>query len=305
MSESAAADGKPVDNPAEQEPWFTSRRWKLLAFYFGVPVVVALYGGINNWQLLKQAGLLPGLLFYIAHALPPWMITCGSTFGVMWALQRWKPNPWIIMALGTTLGAFIAQPFAAWLTGYYEVQLGIADLHDQVAPMFSAEFWRYFFSAAVMWFLVNYVFDRFLGLPRYRYTIPRGYDFKDVSPYKAGASSDSSEPLPGFLERMPVRMDAKDVLAIKAEQHYIRVYAAEREYMVLYRFSDAVRELPESLGQQVHRSYWLGYSGVDTVRPRVKKFSVKLTNGADIPVSTPYHSVVKEKARELGWNVIN
>jgi hypothetical protein len=32
-------------------------------------------------------------------------------------------------------------------------------------------------------------------------------------------------------------------LAIKAEQHYIRVYSPDKEYMILYRFSDAVREL--------------------------------------------------------------
>lgn len=300
VTESAATQ---QTSSVEEEPWFTSRRWKLLAFYLGVPLVVALYGGLNNWQLLKQAGYLPGLFFYIAHAVPPWLTTCLTTFLVMWALKRWKPNPWTIMAIGSIIAAFITQPFASWLTAYYEQAWDLPYLHDQIAPMFSMEFWRYLISATAMWFLVNYVFDRFFGLPRYRYTIPRGYDYK--VPASIQPAEVTSDPLPGFLERIPNRLSLDDVLAIKAEQHYIRVFTSEREYMVLYRFSDAVREMPEAAGMQVHRSYWVGYSGVHCIKPRVKKFSMTLTDGENVPVSNPYHAAVKEAAKVHGWKVIS
>ena len=64
--------------------------------------------------------------------------------------------------------------------------------------------------------------------------------------------------------------------------------------MVLYRFSDAVRELDPQLGLQVHRSYWVSKRAVECIRPSAKKFTLKLSTGTSIPVSTPHHGVVKE-----------
>jgi len=287
--------------------WFKHHRWKLLAFYLGVPVLVGIYGAFNNWQLLKQAGLLPVIVFYLAHSLPPWLVTCATTIGVMYALKAVKPSPWIIMGLGSVLACFIVAPIANWITEYYEVRWQMVELHDRVAPMWSIEFFSYMFSATMVWFLVNYIFDRFLGLPRYRYTIPRGYDFKEVAP-----STDVSEPdqpgpeaqLPGFFSRIPARLTAAQVLAIKAEQHYIRVIAVDRSYMLLYRFSDAVRELDPEMGVQVHRSYWVSYQGIESVKPRAKKFTIRLKNEEDVPVSAPYHAVVKEAARAHNIPVI-
>jgi len=151
-------------------------------------------------------------------------------------------------------------------------------------------------SATIMWFAVNFIFDRFLGLPRYRYTIPRGYDFHERSAAQAAETSSLANQ-PGFLERVPDPLGIDDVLALKAEQHYIRIYSKEREYMVLYRFSDAVRELGHDIGTQVHRSYWVNTDAIDSVKPRAKKFVIRLITGDEIPVSTPYHAVVRELAR--------
>jgi len=38
-------------------------------------------------------------------------------------------------------------------------------------------------------------------------------------------------------------------------------------------------------------------AAIEVVRPSAKKFSIRLASGANIPVSTPYHGVVKEFAR--------
>ena len=105
------------------------------------------------------------------------------------------------------------------------------------------------------------------------------------------------------MERVPVILTLDEVLAIKAEQHYIRVYTPEREYMLLYRFSDAVRELGPDIGIQVHRSYWVNKKAIDCVKPRTKKFLIKLVTGTEIPVSIPYHAMVKDLARALGLSV--
>lgn len=76
-----------------------------------------------------------------------------------------------------------------------------------------------------------------------------------------------------------------------------RVYTAAREYLLMYRFSDAVRELDANSGEQVHRPYWVNKNAIAFVSPRVKKFKINLINGVEIPVSVPCHAGVKELAR--------
>ena len=72
--------------------------------------------------------------------------------------------------------------------------------------------------------------------------------------------------------------------------------------MLLHRFSDAVHEIGSDIGMQVHRSYWVNRAAIDSIKPRAKKFQIKLVTGKEIPVSTPYHAMVKEMARSSGFS---
>ncbi|MFW2404526.1 MAG: LytTR family DNA-binding domain-containing protein [Gammaproteobacteria bacterium] len=280
------------------------RRVRLIAFYAGVPLIIGIYGALNNWELLENAGYPLTLAFYAAHAFVPWWTTCACTTLAMWVLRPFKPNQYVLMTIGAILGGLVALPYTNWLTGLGGDAVQDSMLARQVAPIFSADFWRYILRATFIWYGVNFVFDRFLGLPRYRYVIPRGYDDprdnegdKAAPDLASGDNGGPSVPLPGFAERVPARIAVEDILGIKAEQHYIRVFTPDREYLVLYRFSDAVREMDPALGLQVHRSYWVSKAAIEVVRPSAKKFSLRLASGAIIPVSTPHHGVVKEFAR--------
>ncbi|MBT8442748.1 MAG: LytTR family transcriptional regulator [Gammaproteobacteria bacterium] len=300
--------GEKADNPtlaAAPVPRLpqAGRNLRLISFYVGVPLLIGIYGALNNWELLESAGYPLTLAFYAAHACPPWWMTCLCTSLSMWTLRPLKPNQYVLMTIGAILGGLVALPYTNWLAGLAGDTVPDSLLMRQVAPIFSADFWRYILRATLIWYGINFVFDRFLGLPRYRYVIPRGYD--ELS---AGGETGSMDPsasdvgdaktaLPGFAERIPARIGIDDILGIKAEQHYIRVFTPDREYMVLYRFSDAVRELDSSLGLQVHRSYWVSKNAIEIIRPSAKKFSIRLASGAIVPVSTPYHGVVKEFAR--------
>jgi DNA-binding LytR/AlgR family response regulator len=64
-----------------------------------------------------------------------------------------------------------------------------------------------------------------------------------------------------------------------------------------------VRELDPELGMQVHRSYWVNRAAIEFIRPGAKKFSVRLRTGTDLPISAPYHGLVKEMARNSGLPV--
>jgi len=289
--------------------------WRRLSYFIGVPLMVAVYAGLNNWQMQQIAGLPATTLFYLAHSLLPWWTTCSATWLSMKALSRFKP-PWVaLLLLGHLIGCLIVLPYSNWLTGIFEQRWPELDIGPEFGPLLSAAFWWYLLRAGIIWVAVNFVFDRFFGLPLYRYEIPRGYDKiaderpqatanAPVTPATAQAQQNGwGQQPPAFTERLPARLQARDVLAIKAEQHYIRVYAPAREYMVLYRFSDAVRELDAGMGTQVHRSYWVNNSAVESVHTRAKNFHLRLTNGATIPVSIPYQGMIRELARNNHWPI--
>jgi DNA-binding LytR/AlgR family response regulator len=67
--------------------------------------------------------------------------------------------------------------------------------------------------------------------------------------------------------------------------------------MILYRFSDAVNELSNRPGQQVHRSYWVSKSAIKAVNAKAKDFYLLLENGEKIPVSGPYQGHIREALR--------
>ncbi len=118
----------------------------------------------------------------------------------------------------------------------------------------------------------------------------------------------ADEEQPPFLEKVPgIRAD--EVLALQAEEHYVRVFHSSRgsegsegskgSELVHYRFGDAVREMPESLGTQVHRSWWVADRAVSAAERGARRWQLKLQSGHSVPVSDSF----TKAARERGWLV--
>lgn len=105
----------------------------------------------------------------------------------------------------------------------------------------------------------------------------------------------ASEP-PAFTQRM-TKPIGRDVLAIKAEQHYIRVYTAIGEELVLYRFGDALRELENFDGMQVHRSFWITKSAIQDISTSGSGYIITLQNDLKVPVSRSF----KTQIDQAGW----
>ena len=98
-------------------------------------------------------------------ALLPWWITCVSTTSLKLALARWKP-PWLmLLLLGHIVGCLLVLPYSNWLTGLYEVRWPALEMGGEFALTFSNEFWMYLLRAGAIWIGINFVFDRFVGLP--------------------------------------------------------------------------------------------------------------------------------------------
>ena len=101
---------------------------------------------------------------------------------------------------------------------------------------------------------------------------------------------------PPFLAKVP-GITAEKVAALQAEEHYVRVFHAGGSELVHYRFGDAVQEMPESLGAQVHRSWWVADEAVTVAERGARRWQLKLRSGHAVPVSDSY----TKAARERGW----
>lgn len=271
--------------------------WRLIVFYAGIPLFVAVYGALNNYGIQQIAGYTGAIGFYLAHSFIPWWITCLSTTFLMWALDRVKPPPLVLMVPGSIIGCVLTLPYTRWITEIFENTWPTASTTIQGIPLtpWSGDFVEYAIRATVVWVVINLIFDRFIGLPRYRYEIPKGYEAQHTQ------EADSEEStVPAFLTRLPARVSPHEILWIKAEQHYIRIGTENKEHMILYRFSDAVSQLDTDMGMQVHRSWWVAHAAIEGMQQAGKKFLLQLSSGDEVPVSIPYQGAMKELARSKG-----
>ena len=108
--------------------------------------------------------------------------------------------------------------------------------------------------------------------------------------------SDGADPIAGFLERLPVKFRTAELYAISSEDHYLRVHTSLGEELILMRLADAVRELTQVDGLQVHRSWWVAKIGVTDEKKSDGRSFLILPTGTEVPVSRSYRA----KAKDVG-----
>jgi len=99
---------------------------------------------------------------------------------------------------------------------------------------------------------------------------------------------------PAFLQRFDPPLQGP-VLAVQAQEHYVRVITAEGALCTLYRFSDALREMERFSGLQVHRSFWVADDGVAAIKAGKRGMKIVLRNGEEVPVSARHADVVQRR----------
>lgn len=89
-----------------------------------------------------------------------------------------------------------------------------------------------------------------------------------------------------FAKALPPELGTS-IVALSAEDHYLRVHTERGDSLIHHRFSDAVRELGDA-GVQVHRSWWVATSAVERVERDGDRHVLVLRGGVRAPVSRTY-----------------
>lgn len=89
---------------------------------------------------------------------------------------------------------------------------------------------------------------------------------------------------PPILNRMTLEKRGR-LIALTVEDHYVRIRSHKGEDVVLMRLVDAIKEVGDVPGLQVHRSHWVAVGEISSVRREKDRAILRMSTGPDIPVS--------------------
>lgn len=108
-------------------------------------------------------------------------------------------------------------------------------------------------------------------------------------------------PLPDAERAFRLRLSAKRrsarLIALEAEDHYVRVHTDAGSELVSMRFSEAVDELAQAYGYRLHRSWWAAAESIEAVRWKRGTGEARLAGGIVAPVSRS----CAEALKRAGW----
>jgi DNA-binding LytR/AlgR family response regulator len=115
-------------------------------------------------------------------------------------------------------------------------------------------------------------------------------------PVRTRAAADPARPV-RFAERLPPHLRGAGLIAVEAEDHYLRVHTDRGSDLILMRLSDAVSELEGVEGAQTHRSWWVAKDAVRGASRGDGRATLMLEGGIAAPVSRRYARAL----RDSGW----
>ena len=119
---------------------------------------------------------------------------------------------------------------------------------------------------------------------------------RDIEPAAAATEEPAAAP---FLDRLPPHLRG-DLIALEAQDHYLKVHTGSGSTLVLSRLTDAIAQLRAIDGLQVHRSWWVADSAVVAVLREGGVLTLKLRNGIKAPVSRTYLQAVRARVWAKG-----
>lgn len=110
-------------------------------------------------------------------------------------------------------------------------------------------------------------------------------------------SATDEDPFAAFRQRLSARRREARLIAVEAEDHYLRVHTDNGDELITARFGDALDELANAAGFRTHRSWWVAADAIETVRWLRGRGEARLKCGLVVPISRSQASQLKA----AGW----
>ena len=254
--------------------------------------------GVNQVAVARAMTWPVSILFWVGLTLLLWTGLYFVTLVFSRLLAPWRSATiWVVLAAALA-GSVVLRPL---IWAYASLFLPLLDDPSSIRPMkpfafdaaFITEHLRNWAALIATWVVVNLVSSRMFGYPSY------GTEEKvSVAPRVSRDRSDPAPPVrkPGDnIVLLGGRLcDVGAITALRAEDHYVRVYATDgSDFILTARFRDAVDALNGVNGCQTHRSWWVNLSHVDKVNHDGRDPVLKLSNGLSVPVGQSYKQLLR------------
>jgi hypothetical protein len=251
--------------------------------------------GVDGWAQVAIWTLAPGIVLALLGPFGSFMAP------VPLRLAYWVPT----MAVGVAIGWFAnvwadRQP---WLSGRTWARIGV------MSVILTA------FMSVVVWLWTPLIFGGDAPRPGpilvfyvWVVSVVMGfvghfygeYQGRSISHDRPPQTPALAKPLlrPAALgQRLKPGLRTAAILALEAEDHYVRVHTAQGSELILMRLADAIAEMGDVEGARTHRSWWVARAAVKEARRSDGRATLTLTNGAEAPVSRNAVGELVEK----GW----
>lgn len=296
-------------------------RWAI--FYILMPLLMAVPLGWFGAGIASQMTRPVGLLLWSVICCLSWWTSDLGTRALGLSLGRWRPHWMLLLVGGFAINLVLARYYtptvlAALLGGglvertpmvldYLSVERNLLDLHYVFSLAGSAV------PGLLFWLAGNVAFERYgrtadvrpiVALPTHdspdvvaalqAKTVDAGLPAEPsyLPPEPSSQPADPAvSPVPRFFQRLSrlAGLHVDELVAVEAEDHYVRVHSTRGKELVYYRFRDALEELDGVPGLQIHRSAWVGRRHIRALDGRGRKLEVVLVTGDRFNVSLSSH----------------
>ena len=110
----------------------------------------------------------------------------------------------------------------------------------------------------------------------------------EVGSFALGAGSPTqNENAVALMQRLPWEKRGP-LVSLSAEDHYVRVTTTNGTKLLLIRLSDAIKEVGDTRGMQIHRSHWVALDQIQKVERSGDRGKVIMKDESSCPISRKY-----------------
>lgn len=135
-----------------------------------------------------------------------------------------------------------------------------------------------------------------LGVDWWARSVERRLDTTEVPMRNAGTTVTNAPAIPSAPAPPPATAEPRllsrlspafqsPIVALQSEDHYVHVHGPRGKELLLMRLREAIAEMGDEPGEQIHRSWWVSRSGIARIERSGRSMAVQLVNGEIAPVS--------------------
>jgi hypothetical protein len=206
-------------------------------------------------------------LFWAAHVFGALLILQGVQVLLVRIAAVSALSPWLQVAASGLIGAAIFAPVASLLDQMFGMDAVTDDQGEALLALLVGEFTGLVGPVTVVW----------IGLNASR--------LLQISAPERSVESPAADREPAFWELVP-RAIGRDIVALGAELHYLRVHTTRGQALILFPFGQAIGQVQGVVdGVQIHRSYWVALAHVAKLERSGQGGLCTTTTGLELPVS--------------------